>query len=507
MSLVFQHTAESAAPAGSPAAMGSLPERIFGMTSVACVVLAVFVFFCVPRGISDPDIWWHLRDAQILVSSHRFITHDLFSYTAAGAAWMNHEWLAELPFYAGWAIDGVKGVYTVTLLAVECIMFSIFALAYARSRSLGMSLLVTIIAALLSTVSYGPRTLLFGWICLMVELAILQAAERRSSLVWWLPALYVVWVNTHGSWVIGLVLLAAYILARAFRFQAGLLSSDGLGPGRLGPLVLAGVLSIAALFANPYGWRLVAYPFNLAFHQKLNIANVEEWRSLDFHSPRGKIMLASLVALALWQLVRQRAWKLDEVAFLAIGIYSALTYSRFLFLFAILAAPIIAAKLARPAAAPARLPAGRPLLNAAFMLVLAGLVFGQLRHRAPVPRPDAPVYPSAAAMEALGKVPRGAHVLNDYRWGGFIIWHQPTLPVFIDSRVDIFEYNGTFKDYLDIVHLNGSLQLLDRHEIRYVFFPASEPLVYLLQHTAGWKTDFANGKVVLLERTAAGPGV
>src|ERR1700735_2830796 len=64
-----------------------------------CLVIAV-VFFYVPRSMADPDIWWHLRDAQLQVSSHSFLTHDLFSFTAAGSSWMNHEWLAAVPFSA-----------------------------------------------------------------------------------------------------------------------------------------------------------------------------------------------------------------------------------------------------------------------------------------------------------------------------------------------------------------------------------------------------------------------
>src|SRR5579875_3185811 len=73
-------------------------HHIFSKQMMLCCVLATVVYLSVPRTFADPDIWWHLRDAQILVNTHHFIRHDLFSYTAAGAPWMNHEWLAELPF-------------------------------------------------------------------------------------------------------------------------------------------------------------------------------------------------------------------------------------------------------------------------------------------------------------------------------------------------------------------------------------------------------------------------
>ncbi len=71
--------------------------------------------------------------------------------------------------------------------------------------------------------------------------------------------------------------------------------------------------SVAALFINPYGYRLVVYPLDMAFHQKLNIAHVAEWSSVDFHDLRGKdplcfFMLSLLLLGSL--LGRSGCWKL-----------------------------------------------------------------------------------------------------------------------------------------------------------------------------------------------------
>jgi hypothetical protein len=52
----------------------------------------------------DPDIWWHLRNAQILLSTHHFIRQDLYSFTTAGQPWINPEWLAEIPYYFGFRL-------------------------------------------------------------------------------------------------------------------------------------------------------------------------------------------------------------------------------------------------------------------------------------------------------------------------------------------------------------------------------------------------------------------
>lgn len=463
--------------------------------AAALVVVSAVVFFCVPRSMADPDIWWHLRDAQMQLASHHFLTHDTFSYTAAGSAWMNHEWLAELPLYAGFIAGGARGLYVVTLAAIELIFLGVFWLAFRRSRAIGLPALVTVLGILLSTVSFAPRTLLFGWLLLVAELLLLDAARRTPRLLWAMPALFAVWVNTHGSWMIGLVLFAIYVASSYFPFDRGLIQNTRSSAADLRTMASAWLASFAALFLNPYGWRLVFYPFDMAFRQKLNIANVEEWHSLDFHTPRGRILFLMLALLFLFQLVRRRRWQLFELATLLVGLYSAFTYSRFLFLAAILLAPLLARSLAPEEETPRT---ASPVIPAACAFLVLCLIVGQLRNGKPITT-ESDNFPDKALPFLAGFHPQG-NLLNEYTWGGWLIWHKRDVPVFIDPRADIFEYNGTFADYLDISHLKTPLELMDKHNIRYVLFKSNHPLVYLLEHTGQWKVDYTDKTTTLLER-------
>ncbi len=493
----MQPEAAVSLPSPQPA---SWTKRLLGFPTLLVAGLATLVLFCVPNTMADPDIWWHLRDVQLQLEQHGFLTHDSFSYTAAGAPWMNHEWIAELPFYLGWHVAGATGVYVVTLLAIEAIVLGVCLLAYRRSRNLVGAVAVSILATVFATVSFGPRTLLFGWLCLVAELLILDLSETRPKAVWSLPALFLLWVNTHGSWMIGLVVLAIYVGVGAIPVHMGELVCEGFPAPRRRALVGSAALSVAVLLVNPYGWRLVAYPFNLAFHQKLNIANVEEWHSLDFHSPRGLTTLACLALLAVWQLYRRRVWQTYELAWLLLGIYSGFNYSRFLFLFAILAAPIAARSF--PPRELDTEPPTRALVNAAILLLLLGFIVGRMRHPDPKAQEAMRKYP-VQALPFLRAFPFQGNVFNEYLWGGYMEWNLRKAPVFVDSRVDIFEYNGTFKDYLGIIHVEDTLALLDKYKIRYVLFEKGTPLVYLLTHSGGWKVDYDKDEVILLERSAS----
>jgi hypothetical protein len=352
-------------------------------------------------------------------------------------------------------------------------------------------------------VSFGPRTLLFGWICLVAELLILDFYLDKSILrqaLWMLPLLFAIWVNTHGSWIIGMVILIAFLVSGSFQCSAGAIEGRAWTREQLQVLCSATGLSLLSLFLNPYGWRLVAYPFNLAFRQKLNIANVDEWVTLDFHSVRGHVLLVSLTLVFFAQLVRSRKWAPYELTFLFIGVYSAFTYSRFLFLAAILIFPLIAKDMAwLPAYRPEQ---NKPWLNGIILCILVGVCARHFPNRTEEDTLGDRLFPNAALVSLRDFRPQG-NVFNDYLWGGYLEWHLRQIPVLIDSRVDIFEYAGVFKDYLDAVRLQNSLAILDKYKIRYVLFEQDAPLVYLLKQTHAWKIDYQDKTTILMERLAA----
>ena len=56
---------------------------------------------------------------------------------------------------------------------------------------------------------------------LAAYMAILLRCDRRPALAWALPPIQVLWVNSHGLFVLGLLILASYVADLALRTSGG----------------------------------------------------------------------------------------------------------------------------------------------------------------------------------------------------------------------------------------------------------------------------------------------
>jgi hypothetical protein len=472
---------------------------VFPFQVVLAGVVIVVLFALVRNGVSDPDIWWHLRNAQYLLQHHQLPRFDTYSFTVAGHPWINHEWLSEVPYYLAWRGFGLEGVKSLSLALMFITFLGLLYLCSKASGNYKASVTACAFSTFLATINAGPRTILFGYIYLVGLLIILERFRRTGRApLWAIPPLFALWVNTHGSWLLGLIVLSITLAAGLVKGQWGSVEAERWTFDQFGKLALAWIASIAALFVNPFGSRLVFYPFDLAFRQKLNIAHIAEWVSVDFHDLRGKLVLGLIVFLLVSALVRRRRWNLTELLLLLFGLYSGLTHVRFLFLLGILAAPLVAKTL--DFFPPYRPELETPIINAAVVCcMIAGVLYFWPTPRQLQQSVDKD-YPAQVLPYLKANPPQGP-VLNHYMWGGYLGWNDNDLKVFIDSRVDIFEYEGVLQDYLDLLAVQQANHVLDKYKIRYVLFPRDEVLTYALQHDPEWTVRYSDQMSVLFERT------
>lgn len=467
-------------------------------TAVLTFIVLVLVFITAHGKVADPDIWWHLHNADYLIQHHSLPRHDMYSFTVPGHPWINHEWLSDLPFYFAWKAFGLRGIDGLAVALLSLIYLGVLYFSYHECGNYKSAVLATAGAIFLGRVSFGPRTILLGYGYLVALLILLQRFKQKGRApLWVIPPLFCLWINTHGSWSLGMIFFSIVIAGGLFPFKWGMVESDLWTAQQRKSLLLTWASSVMLLFVNPYGAKLVFYPLDLAFHQKTNIEHVAEWVSVNFHDFRGKMVIALLIVLLLSTILRPRRWTLTELAITVFALYSGLTYVRFLFLTGVVLAPVIAKMLDFVPAYRAEL--DTPVLNTfAIALMIAGVIHywpSEAKLQATVDSQ----YPVGAIAYLQAHPPTGPTV-NYYLWGGYINWKDPNLKVFVDGRADIFDYSGVFTDYLALLSLDHPDAVLDKYKTQYVLFPHGEPFTYLMEHDSNWKTVYSDQNSVLLQR-------
>ncbi|HWR35692.1 MAG TPA: hypothetical protein VN622_07465 [Clostridia bacterium] len=479
----------------------NIGERLFTFPAVLVGLLALLVFFFARRDIADPDLWWHLRNVQHLLATHKFPSFDSYSYTAAGASWLAHEWLSEIPFYVAFRVAGLTGVFVLVAILSEAIMLGVFYLAYRISGDVKNAFLTSVLGVMLATVSIGARTLLFGWLYLVVMLILLERFRAgEKARLWLIPPLFCLWVNTHGSWVMGMTIFGTIIACGFLEGSWGKVYAIRWSPSQLRRLLITASASVAALFINPFGYKLVFYPFDLIFRQKLNLASIQEWQSVDFHTARGKLIIGLLLGMMLVSLVSRVRWRLDEVALVCLALYTGLTHIRLLFLGAIVLPGILAKHF--KLMPPYDKESDKPWMNAVVLGIVLFIMVGKVTSIAPWHNEVRESYPEAAVNHLKTHDARG-RIFHDYVWGGYLIWHAPQFPVFVDGRADIFERGGVLKDYLAAMSLDDTLALFDRYKVDYVLVSPKSQVSYLLQHTPGWAIEYRDEVAIVFRRELA----
>lgn len=447
---------------------------------------------------AEADIWFHLRNAQELLSRHSFLRADLYTFTAAGAPLMNFEWLSELPYYFAFQAWGMRGLLLVYLVILWLVFAGVYFLAVRRGANVSDAGLVTMAGVALGCYSFGPKVLHFGWLCLIIQLLVLERFQRTGKGLWVLPLSFALWINLHGSWVFGFVVMGIYIVSGLFEGQWGMVVAERWTPAQLRKLLVAFGASAVALLANPYGYKLLWYPFEL-LHRQQAVLEMIGWQSVDFHDGWGKLAMFMIFALlgAAW--FSRRPWNLRDIGLILFAIEASLTHIRFLLFAAIILVPILAPRL--QLFAPYDAKKDKPWLNFAMTAAIVGMILW--------------IYPSNAQMQNNidTQFPRDAlrfmqqkqitgRLFHWYDFGGYIEFYAPGVKTFADGRTDIFVYNGILGDYLKINTIEKPFELLDQYKIDYVLFPVDKHLSYVLDHSSAWRTIYEDKVVKLYQRAS-----
>lgn len=493
--------------------------RLFavGLADVVFGVLAYSILLTANQGmLDDPGLGWHLRNVDAMWRQGGWLTVDSFSIPQS-ATWYSNQWIGDCLLRLGEWWGGLEGIAVVVTIVLAFALRLLFRMLCDDGVSWPLSLLWTYLAALATSSSWVARPNVFTILFVLIVARWCQqfhVGRMSAKRLLWVFPLFVIWANTHGGFVAGLITLAAALVIEAgWTVSAPDSESRLAARRRLGPLAFAGALAVAGTLVNPYGLSLYSWVFGLlgdSYFMNLNI----EWHSPDFHSAsafRYEILMLLLPTLIAFS---RRRPDVVSVGLAVLWLHFALQGRRYIPLWAVVVIPMLArlsmdlpvleqaARRIRISEELRQLLAGVSIGRACGGTILVCLLMvgwarvsdGFARHQ-PKNIPE-------KGLQLLLDRQRGEPVFHEYAWGGYLTWHGWKSGVlnWIDDRNEV-QGREHIEEHFAILHARPEWQRkLDEHGFGWVCVRPDTPLAQHLAASADWADVYRDDFIVIYQR-------
>jgi hypothetical protein len=490
----------------APEAMNRTPSRllriVFSFPAMLVCLLALLSVFTVRTRLNDPDLWWHLKTGEMIWQTHSIPRVDSFSFTTNHHPYTPHEWLAQLTIYAAYHFGGYSGIMLWLCLISSLVSVAGYGLCWLYSGNGKIAFLGALGIWFFATVGLSARPQMLGYLFLIAELIVVSLGQRNQKWLLILPGLFALWVNCHGSFLFGLIVLGAVFFCGFFDFEVGLIACEPSGRRKQAMLALALFLSTGALFLNPVGLNQITYPLNTMLgQQQIGLQYSSEWQPPAMTDIRTPALFVAMALVLLVPILRRVSLPFPELLLVALGFVLAVQHQRMFFVFGILVMPLLSLLLST--AWDRYEPAQDSVVSN--MIAIPGIVIAMVLGFPSPQNLNAQVQKGnpGKALEFVQRSGLSGRMLNEYVYGGYLIWAAPDHKVFIDGRADVFEWTGVLGDYMDWVNLQADPSfLLDKYRIDFCFLSRDEPIARVLPLIPGWKTIYSDATSVIFARSA-----
>lgn len=453
---------------------------------------------------ADPDLWGHVRFGQDILTARAIPGTDPYSFTS-DRPWVNHEWLAEVVMAATYQLGGSLGLVLLKF-ALVLIMLAIVlrSLGHDRLPPVPRDFLLFLAVAASFTRIVAVRPQLVSLVLFCGLLALLKRSERQRRVLLSIPILFLVWVNVHGGWLVGLGTLLVWSIARLVSPTTP--TTEGWW------VASVAVLAALATVANPYGTGMWAF-----LHETVGFGRpgIQDWEPI-IRLPLGFVMPWALSLLTALFAVSRGGWPPNPARtlvclVLAVGSARISRLDAFFGLsVVVLLAPQVASAWARLGTRreqrePSRTagsPAGRALR---VVLPAAAVAAGLAMARDPTCVTINPTWaPEADVVNVISAQTRGGRMLTWFDWGQYAIWSfGPDMKVSLDGRRETVYTDKILGEHLDFYFDRApSRDLADRLTADLIWVPSTLPIVSRLTRE-GWVVIYRGPSSVVLSREPA----
>ncbi|RMH58522.1 MAG: hypothetical protein D6679_04840 [Candidatus Hydrogenedentota bacterium] len=471
----------------------------------------LFLLYLVLSTPATPDLFIHLLSGNLILKAGRIPKADVFSFTAVGRPWHNHEWLYAVTLSAVADLLGAFGLHLVRLLLV----FSTFLLLFLQVRSrlppatrpLAYFLLLPVALLCQPGFSFRPHLITYFSIALL-PLLLPPDTDRFHFHSFLFVPLITLWANCHGGFIIGLGYLSVWLLGGFFEKH---FPANHTYRGPLRPLLFLLLLSFPATLINPYGFSLWQWLVR-GLTNPLTGTHLSEWRAWNpkLRSPTTWaffVLGAATLAAICREILRHRC---RSAFLLSAGLAGALLAVRNLPLFALLVPVPLAAAFRsevkvkeRHERNSSRSASIRIVSNLALAVALFAVLL-----RLPSPAtlflvriPDRMPRREMLFLRTIATPYR--NLGTPLNWGTYLSWHLwPRYRVSLDLRYDTVYPLETIREWQFQIFRGtaDALPLLDRYGAEIVLAPRHGPLEHLLASDPHWTARFSGPNATVFFR-------
>ncbi|MBN1621901.1 MAG: hypothetical protein JW871_04855 [Endomicrobiales bacterium] len=249
----------------------------FLITALACAWFCVFL--AKEIDLTRNDIGRHLKSGELIFEFIRtypldliksgIVNNNYFSYTYPDLPAINHQWGSGLILFIIEKISGFKGL-SIFYIFLSLVTFFLFFKLSEKKSSFNIAILVSVLLIPLIADRNDINPAAFSYFFCALFYLILEKYKQGNisrKMLFVLPILGIIWVNMHVYFIIGILIVGAFLSGELISFFAGkenklkdyfiifflvILSS------LINPFGLKGVLSPLHIFKN-YGYRIFEY--------------------------------------------------------------------------------------------------------------------------------------------------------------------------------------------------------------------------------------------------------
>lgn len=449
-------------------------------------------------GLMDTDFFWHLTYGLWMVEHGAIPTVDFFSWTFSGMPYQITQWLGEAAIGIAYSLNGFAGTKLLSV-ALTAITIGFAWRAAARYVHTSVALCIALACNWLQIITpMRPQLFSFAMLAISTYLVVSWMETRRLKFLAIYPLAIAAWVNMHGGFVVGLILIFLLAAGLSIEAVAGKKLGDKETQRDLLLLWATGLISVVATFLNPYGYKALATVIMIGGLQSSSV--IIEWQPVNLLTGLGWAYLSALIPfvgiIALTGVRPRISHALMATFFLIFGVMA----NRQVALCGAVMAPLIAAVLAKTPQYKKMLPTfSNPSHPIAYVLIAVALVcsyptiaaIGDTNLAKNINRQ----HPVAAA-DFLETHKLTDRVLSDTLESSYLI-HRG-IPVFIDGRLDLYQDQFFFEWYLASKATNGWDLLIDRYKPNSMLLRVDVALRQVALASGDWKQVYEDERYSIL---------